>query len=81
MLPAWVAVTVQVPRASSASAVPLTVQTAGVLDSNATAKLEVAVATSAPGAVPSVWLPGERKVMVCGAGVTEKLTVTGMAAA
>ena len=54
LLPAWLASTVQVPAASSARVVPLTLHTALVLDANVTVKPDVAVATSATGALPSV---------------------------
>ena len=81
VLPAWRAVTVQVPLPTSDSTVPLTVQTAGVLDEKLTARPELAVPINGPGVVPSVWLPGDGKVMVCAAGATVKLTVAGAAAA
>ena len=55
----------QVPTATSVSVVPLTVQVLGVVDAKLTAKPELAVAASAGGAVPRVWLPGDVKVMVC----------------
>ena len=42
------------------------------VDANDTARPEVAVAVRAPGAVPSVWLPGEMKVMVCAPAATAK---------
>ena len=61
--PAWRATTVQVPAATRVRVVPLTVQTAGVLDSKVTTSPDVALATSATGAAPRVWLPGETKVM------------------
>ena len=80
MLPAWLAASVQVPALTNASVLPLTVQTAGVLDAKPTTRLDVAVAISAAGAVPKVWLPGDRKVMVCAAAATVKVFVTGVAA-
>lgn len=83
-LPGWVATTVQVPAATSVSVVPLVVQTPGVDDERLTGKPELAVATNAPGALPSVWVPGELNWIVCaesGCAATEKLTTTGVAAA
>jgi len=68
LLPAWLASTTHVPTATSVSAVPLTVQTLGVVDVKVTGRPELAVATSTGGAVPRVWLPGELKVTVCAAG-------------
>ncbi|MDH4050271.1 MAG: hypothetical protein OEU93_01750 [Rubrivivax sp.] len=74
----------QLPADTSVSVVPLTVQTADVVDAKLTGRPELAEATRAGGAVPSVWLPGEAKVMVCGSSPgaeTVKLRVTGVAAA
>ena len=64
LLPAWLASTMQVPAATKVSALPLTVQVLGVVEAKLTAKPELAVATSGAGAVPSVWFPGDVKVMV-----------------
>ena len=64
-LPAWLALMVQVPAATSVSVLPLTVQTLGVVEAKLTGRFELAVATNAGGAVPKVWLPGEVKLMVC----------------
>jgi len=69
-LPAWVAVRVQVPADISVSAVPVTVQTDGVVDASVTGKPEVEVAASWSGAVPIVWLPGFANVMVCAVSAT-----------
>ena len=80
-LPGWLATTVQVPRPSAVSVLPATVQTPGVDDRKATGKAEVADATSAAGAPPSVWLPGAMKWMVCAAGRTANDVATGVAAA
>ena len=83
-MPAWLAVTVHVPTATSTSVLPLTVQTPGVAEANDTARPDVALATSAAGAVPRVWLPGEAKLIVCavsGAAATVKLLDTAAAAA
>ena len=80
-MPGWLAVTVQVPRATNASVVPLMVQTAAALDAKVTGRPELAVAISAAGGVPIVWLPGDRKVMACAAAATVKLVVIGVAAA
>ena len=81
LLPAWSAVTVQVPAACRFKVVPTTVHTAGVVDTSVTGKAEVEVADSAAGAVPSVWLPGELKLMVCGAARTLIVRTTAGAAA
>lgn len=78
-LPAWLAETVHVPADTKVSAVPATVQTAGVVDTKLTGKPDEAVATSAPAAVPMVLLPGEVKVMVCAAVDTVKVCVTAVA--
>ena len=82
-LPAWLAVTVQVPTATSVSVVPLTVQTPVVVDAKLTTKPELALAARGAGAVPRVWLPGGVNVMVCainGAAATVNERVTGVAA-
>ena len=55
----------QVPAATSVSVLPLTVQMPVVVEVKLTARPELAVAASAGGAVPTVWLPGEVNVMVC----------------
>ena len=52
---------------------PLTVQMPGVVDANDTTSPDVEVAASAAGAVPSVWLPGELKVMVCASSAAATL--------
>ena len=80
-LPGWLAVMLQVPADTSVSVLPLTVQTAVVVDVKVTAKVDVALATSAGGVLPTVWLPGEAKLMLCAAGRTLKLTSTVAAAA
>ena len=83
-LPAWLALTVQVPAATSVSVLPLTVQTLGVVDVKDTVRPDVEVAASAAGAVRRVWLPGDANVIVCGvSGVapTLKLRDSGVAAA
>lgn len=79
-LPAWLAATVQLPAATKVRAVPLTVHTAGVLDANVAGRPELAFAIKAAGAVPSVWLPGDTKVMVCAPGLTTKDCTTAVAA-
>ena len=83
LLPAWLAVMLQVPTVISDSVLPLTVQTLVAFDVKPTARFELAVATSAGGAVPRVWLPGDVNVMVCainGAAATVNEFVTGVAA-
>ncbi len=69
------------PAASRVSVVPLAAQTLGVVDANDTGKPDVAVATKAAGVVPSAWLPGEMKLMVCAPIATETVFETGAAAA
>ena len=69
---------VQVPGATRVNVVPLTVHTGVVLEANWTINPELVVAESADG-VPTVWLPGEAKVMVC-VCTTAKLWVTEGAA-
>jgi len=69
-LPAWLAVTEQVPAASSVAVVPETVQTAAVDDVKVTASPELAVAMRVIGAEPKVTLGGTANVMVCGDGGT-----------
>ncbi|MDP3820014.1 MAG: hypothetical protein Q8R33_00930 [Burkholderiales bacterium] len=80
-LPAWVAPMLQGPALTSVNAVPLTVHTPGVVDSNDTARPEVEVAIRAAVIVPSVWLPGEMKEMVWAAAATVKEFETTEAAA
>ena len=82
MFPAWLAASVQVPAPSSVKVLPLTVQTAEVIDAKLTARPELALAASGAGAVPMVWLPGEVKVMLCASSPTAtlKLCVTAAAA-
>ena len=63
-LPAWFALRLQVPGASSISVLPLTLQTAGVSVVIVTARPELAVATKAGVAEPMVWFVGDAKVMV-----------------
>ena len=72
-LPAWLAVTVQVPTPSSVALLLATVQTAGVDDTRATARPELALATSATGVGLKVWFAGAVKVSVCGAGAAGSL--------
>ena len=67
-LPAWLAVILHVPAATSVTVLPLTVQMLAVFDVKLTARPELALATSAGAAVPRVWLPGAAKLMACAAG-------------
>ena len=69
------------PTATSVSVVPLTVQTAGVVDARTTGKPELALANRVGVAVPSVWLPGGVKLTVCVARATVNDRCTVMAAA
>lgn len=67
-LPDWLALTVQLPTLTKVSVVPLTVQTAGVVDANVIARPELAVALKAAGVTPNTWAAGAAKVMLCAAG-------------
>lgn len=80
VLPAWLALTVQVPLLSSDKTVPLTVHTAGVLLVKVTTSPELALATSAGGVLPRVWAPGETNVIVCGVAATANEFSTAAAA-
>lgn len=51
-LPAWLALTVQLPTPTSVKVVPLTVQTLAVVDANVTASPELALALKAAGVLP-----------------------------
>lgn len=79
-LPAWLAATVQVPAVNNVSVVPLVAHTLGVVESKATLRPDVDVATKAAGVVPTTWLPGDTKVMVCAPTATVKEFDTGAAA-
>ena len=81
MSPAWLAVAEQVPALSSVSVLPLTVQTAGVMEAKLTARPEVAVAANGAAAVPRVWLPGAVKLMVCANSPAAMLKLCDTAAA
>lgn len=81
VLPAWLAVTLQLPTLTRLSTVPLTVHTAVVVELKLTARPEVAVATRAAGCTPRVWLPGELKLMVCARVDTVNVCNTAAAAA
>lgn len=70
LLPDWLASIVQVPEAINVAVVPETVQMPVVVEVKVTARPEVDVAESASG-VPTVWAEIARKVIVCGASVTE----------
>ena len=65
LLPAWLAVTVQLPVAVSVTVPLLIVQTLPVVEAKLTGWPELALATSVCGGLPTVWLPGDVKVMVC----------------
>ena len=82
--PAWLALMVHVPAATSVRVVPLTVQTVAVMLLKVTGRPELAAATSAGGVTPMVWALGPANVIVwlCGpAACTVKLRTTGGAAA
>lgn len=68
------------PALTSVSVVPLTVQTEEGVAANCTGKPDVAVAASAVGVLPIVWLPGDVNVMLCVACATVKVCATGVAA-
>lgn len=78
-LPAWLAATVQLPAATKVSTLPVTVQTAAVLEAKDTGRPELLLATNAAGLLPKAWLPGDTKVMVCAAGLTVKVLATEVA--
>lgn len=63
-LPAWLALTVQLPTPTNVRVVPLTVQTPGVVEVNVTAKPELALALKAAGATPKVCPAGAANVML-----------------
>jgi hypothetical protein len=71
----------QVPALSRLRVVPLALQTSGVVELNVTCRPDVEVAINALGTVPKDWLPGDTKVMACGATVTAKEFTTGAALA
>jgi hypothetical protein len=58
-----------------------TVQTAGVVDAKLTGRPELAVAPTVNGAAPKVASLNTPNAIVCDAGLTVKLCVTGVAAA
>jgi len=81
-LPPWLAVMEQEPAEISDKAVPLTVHTDVVFEAKVTVKPDVADADKAAGAVPSTWLPGDEKLIVCAMGwgaTTLKVWVTEVA--
>ena len=83
-MPVWLALIAQVPAATSDSVLPLTLHTAGVVETRLTGKPELALATKAAGTVPSVWSAGVLKLMPCasrGAAPTVKACATGVAGA
>ena len=67
------------PGATSVKVVPLTVHTDAVFEPNCTGKPELAVAESAGGDAPMVWLAGALKLMVWVACATITLRLTGVA--
>ena len=79
-MPAWLAVMEQEPAARMVTVVPETVQTEVVVEAKATVRLEEAVAPMVKGDTPKVTLLSAPNVMVCVAGLTVKLWVTGVAA-
>jgi biotin transporter BioY len=79
-LPAWLAMTVQVPALTAVKVVPLTVHTLVVLLVKVTARPELAVPASVA-VLPTVGAVGALKVMVCASPPIENVAVTGVAAA
>ena len=71
----------QAPTATKVRVVPLTVQTPGVVEINATDRFALELATSDGAEVPSAWLPGVLKVMACTARATVNEFITEAAAA
>ena len=69
-LPGWLAVMEHVPALNKLNAVPLTLQTVGVVEANATLKPDDALAVSATAAAPKLVLAGCAKVMVCAVAAT-----------
>ena len=68
------------PEATGVSVVPLTVHTLPVPDAKETARPELAVATRLV-FVPTVWVPGDVKLMLCVASCTVKVWLVPAAAA
>ncbi len=79
-LPDCVAVIEQVPKVMIVTVLPDTVQTAGVLEVKPTTRFELAVALSEIGEAGKVTAGNGLKEIVCVAGTTEKVCVTGVAA-
>lgn len=67
-MPAWLALTVQVPNPTKVRVALFSVQTVEVVEAKDTGKPEVAVATSEIGVAAKAWLPGEAKLIVWLAG-------------
>ena len=65
---AWLAVTEQVPAATTFTAEPLTVQTAGVVDAKVTTRPEVGVAASVRGSSPTLRSVSAGKLIDCARG-------------
>ena len=64
VLPAWLAVTPQLPAVTNVSVLLVTLHTTGVVEVIVTGKPDVAVAFRAAGVAPKVLLPGAVKLMV-----------------
>ena len=62
-MPAWLAVTVQLPVVTSVTKLPLTVQTAGVLELKLTASPELELAARVSVLALSNWFAGWEKVI------------------
>ena len=62
-MPAWLAVTVQLPVVTSVTRLPLTVQTVGVLELKLTASPELELATRVSVPALSIWLAGWVKLI------------------
>jgi hypothetical protein len=64
-LPVWLALRLQVPKASKLKALPFTVHTLGVLDANVTSRPDEALANKVMGWRVKARLPGDTKLMLC----------------
>jgi hypothetical protein len=79
-LPAWLAVTEQVPEARMIAAVPLTEHTVADEEARLTGSPELAVAPRATDATPTTTLLSGGKVMVWVVAATVNVCVIGVAA-
>ncbi len=80
-LPAWLALMEQVPSPESVTVTPETLQTAVLMEPNATGNPELALALKLKGAAPRISVASVPKVMVWGLPATANVCVTAVAAA